>query len=86
MVQINTKYMLHMSTDGGYKILAYNFDKDTTLLTDVAPYPDKKYSLWINDIDTLLPRYNFKIIIDTSYTIGAKDYEYKTSLFQKIFG
>ena len=55
------------------RLLGLNFIKDTT----VVPY----YNLYKNSIvnlgkDTLLPKYDLKIIIDTSYNFHYNDFEY----------
>ncbi len=75
VINVNTKEMLSVSISSNFS--AFDFDKDT-LIGEKADFKKfEKYRIFFKDRDTVLPRYNFKIIVDTSYTIPAKDFEYK---------
>ena len=70
LIEVNTEHMLKSKP----RLLGLNFINDTT----IVPY----YNLYKNSIidfgkDTLLPKYDFKIIIDTSYDFHYNKYEYK---------
>jgi hypothetical protein len=72
-IEVNTETMLHMTND--YYLFVGNFDSDT--LFDGRYFKeDEKYQKDVKS-DTVLPKYDFKIIIDTSYTITTKGFEYK---------
>jgi hypothetical protein len=69
IIEVNSQHMLKSRP----RLLGLNFIKDTT----VVPY----YNLYKNSIvnlgkDTLLPKYDLKIIIDTSYNFHYNDFEY----------
>ncbi|QBZ97413.1 hypothetical protein [Flavobacterium sangjuense] len=76
-VQVNTKTMLHMCMDNGYRDLAYNISTDTAALLKRENNIPENY-LTTMKFETILPRYDFRIIIDTSYTISGKGFEYKS--------
>lgn len=76
VVEVNTNYMLRMTSDEN-GILALNFDKDTILGDKKDFHQYDKYIVNFKNWDTVLPRYNFKIIIDTSYTISANGFVHK---------
>lgn len=71
VVEVNTKHMLQSKPE----LLIFNFIKDTNALSKKELCFDKS----VVDLkkDTLLPRYDLKIIIDTTYNFHSKDFEYK---------
>jgi hypothetical protein len=73
-IRVNSKEMLRIWTD--YP-LAINFDKDTILKKEVDFKSLEKHCVGFKDIDTILPRYNFKIILDTTYLISLKGFNYQ---------
>jgi hypothetical protein len=69
VIEVNTEHMLKSKP----RLLGLNFINDTT----IVPY----YNLYKNSIidfgkDTLLPKYDLKIIIDTSYNFHHNEFEY----------
>ncbi|MGC4040601.1 MAG: hypothetical protein QM710_07420 [Flavobacterium sp.] len=81
VVQVNTKTMLHRSLQNGEGFFVGNFDTDTVAgnMDDSTEEKYIKRFAW----DTVLPKYDFKIIIDTSYTIAAKGFEHRNIGFTK---
>lgn len=73
-IRVNSKGMLRMFSD--YP-LAINFNKDTILKKEVDFKSLDKHCVGFKDIDTILPRYNFKIILDTTYLISLKGFHYQ---------
>ena len=74
-IEVNTKIMLRFAS---IYPLAINFDKDTILGKEVDLKSLDKNSITLKNIDTILPRYNLKIIVDTSYFVSLKGFEYKS--------
>lgn len=66
-----------MSMDNGLRLLANNFDSDTTIVQKQYGGINGKYFKPFKNRDTIFPRYDLKIIIDTSYTVFLKGYEYE---------
>ncbi len=73
VINVNTKEMLKFKIN----LLASSFDKDTVLKGDFEMESTDKDYVIFEKADTIFPKYNFKIIIDTSYTIPAKNFEHK---------
>lgn len=71
IVEVNTKHMLKSEPE----LLAINFGKDTTIL----PFKERNSNNSIVDFkkDTIFPRFDLKIIIDTTYDFHSKYFEYK---------
>ena len=74
-IRVNSNGMLRMFSD--YP-LAINFNKDTILKKEVDFKSLDKHCVGFKDIDTILPRYNFKIILDTTYLISLNGFLYKS--------
>lgn len=73
-IRVNSKEMIRLSL--AYP-LAFNFDKDTILKKEIDFKSLDKYSVGFKNIDTILPRYNFKIILDTTYLVSLKGFQYQ---------
>lgn len=79
-IQVNTNTMLHISLDNAGSFFVGNFDSDTIVdLRNINRDEDFKKFKW----DTVFPKYDFKIMIDTSYTYPAKGFEYNNIEFEK---
>lgn len=74
-IRVNSKIMLRMFSD--YP-LAINFNEDTILKKEVNFKCLDKHCIGFKDIDTILPRYNFKIILDTTYLVSLKGFHYQS--------
>lgn len=74
-IRVNSKEMVRLLVDSQ---LAVNFDKDTILKKEFDYKSLEKDYVRFKNIDTILPRYNFKIIIDTTYLISLKGFLYKS--------
>lgn len=70
VVEVNTKVMLNNKPP----LLAVNFINDTTVNNRFLT--DKERSIVNFPLDTILPKYNLKITIDTSYSFYSKGFEY----------
>lgn len=70
--------MLHITFTN---VIADGFDKDTIVATNRRENINRSQPVRFNDADTILPRYKFRLIIDTSYIIPSKDFEYKNFEF-----
>jgi hypothetical protein len=77
VIEVNSKEMLHTFSDTDERILAVNFNKDTVLEDKKDFHNYNKYYTDFDNLDTIFPKYNFKIIIDTSYTIDVKGFQHK---------
>lgn len=75
VVQVNTKTMLHVSLDSDDYFFVRNFD--SAIKVGERDFKEEEKHLKKFKWDTVFPKYDFKIIIDTSYTIAAKGFEYK---------
>ncbi|MFT7251008.1 MAG: hypothetical protein ACI9FW_000727 [Flavobacterium sp.] len=71
IIEVNSSHMLQSQPT----LLGLNFTKDTTVLNRENSYNNK--SVFDLQKDTLLPKYNFKIIIDTTYDFHFNNFEYK---------
>ncbi len=71
VVEVNTKHMLQSQPED----ILMNFTEDT-LISQKWNRNIEKESVNFNE-DTLMPRYDLKIIIDTSYNFHYKNFEYK---------
>ena len=71
VVEVNTKQMLNNKPP----LLAVNFINDTAVINKALT--DKERSIVNFPLDTILPKYNLKITIDTSYSFYSKGFEYK---------
>ena len=71
VVEVNTRHMLQSSP----VLLGINFTKDTSIIM----HKERNLNKSIIDLkkDTLLPRYDLKIIIDTTYDFHYNEFEYK---------
>ena len=79
VVEVNSKHMLQSQPE----LLGLNFTKDTSVIM----HKDRNFNKSIAEFrhDTILPKYNFKIIIDTTYDFHYKNYEYKwLDLIKKV--
>lgn len=74
-VQVNTKTMLHTCLDNDDYLFVLNFD--SAIKIGERNFKEEEKHLKSFKWDTVFPKYDFKIIIDTSYTIAAKGFEYK---------
>lgn len=74
-IRVNSKEMIRLMSD--YP-LAVNFDKDTVLKKEFDFKRLEKYNVRFKNIDTILPRYNFKIILDTTYLMSLKGFFYQS--------
>lgn len=70
VAEVNTKGMLNNRPT----LLGVNFLNDITIKKFSS---EKERSLVYLNPDTILPKYNLKIIIDTSYTFYSKGFDYK---------
>ena len=70
VVEVNTKGMLNNRPT----LLGINFLNDTILIKKNSN--EKERSIVYLNADTILPKYNLKIIIDTSYTFHSKGFNY----------
>lgn len=75
--EVNSKEMLNVSLDIEGRNLASNFINDTVIKDEFDFKKDEIFHISLKNSDTVLPRYKFKIIIDTSYTIPSKGFQYK---------
>lgn len=75
IIEVNAKEML-----GKYYCtpLVSGFNRDTVFNQKVVLHSNIKDYVFLKKYDTIFPRYNFKIIVDTSYTIPIKGFEYKS--------
>jgi hypothetical protein len=74
VIEVNTNSMLNISSKSN---LLGNFDKDTIIEEKISFNTIPKNNVIFKNRDTIFPRYDFKIIIDTSYSISIKGFEYK---------
>lgn len=76
VVEVNSKEMLHISYAN---ILAQGFENDVNVNynKDFSEDYYKSNYKYFKDFDTILPKYDLKVIIDTSYTIANNGFEYK---------
>jgi hypothetical protein len=77
-IQVNTQTMLHTSLDNKGCFFAENFDTIIDEKPVVSEWGTNRFK-W----DTVFPKYDFKIIIDTSYTITVKGIEHKNIPFER---
>ncbi len=78
---VNTNEMLNVEN---FPLLGFNFTKDTTYKIDdlyTRKSKKEKYLYCFTNPDTILPRYNLKVIIDTSYTIFNNHFQYNRVAF-----
>ncbi len=75
VIEVNTKAMLHTSSENNGNFFVLNFNCDTIIPKKHAPSRESDFVVF--KWDTVLPRYDFKVFIDTSYTIATKGHEYK---------
>jgi hypothetical protein len=78
VVEVNTKEMLNNKPT----LLGINFLSDTTIAKDFLS--EKHKSITYLNPDTILPKYNLKIIIDTSYTFYSKGNVYQNLPYPKF--
>lgn len=74
--KVDTDTMLKIQLTPFLLCFPMNFDRDTTCFRKIDPLA-KEHDFFKNG-DTRFPRYNFKITVDTSYTIDQNGFEYKT--------
>lgn len=73
VIKVNSKGMLHRTF---LNVVLSNFKKDS-LLNEKSNYKYvKEDHIEASSSDTILPRYDFKIIVDTSYTFPNNEFEY----------
>lgn len=77
-VQVNTKGMLHILSDSEESFFMPNFKVDTNVSSD-PKWNSKNIKEFNYEYVMNLPHFDFKIIIDTSYTIAVKGFEYKNT-------
>jgi len=73
VIKVNSREMLKYEFPYYSRFFPRNFDSDYKLT-------EKGYSkdyVFFENSDTIFPKYHFKIIVDTSYTIPTKGFEYK---------
>lgn len=73
VIKVNSREMLKYEFSYYSRFFPRNFDSDYKLT-------EKGYSkdyVFFENPDTIFPKYHFKIIVDTSYTIPTKGFEYK---------
>lgn len=73
VIQVNTKEMLHIEFLHEFGV---SFDKDIDF-SGKEPIGNKDDYQIFEKYDTILPKYKFSLIVDTSYTISGKRFEYK---------
>ena len=84
VVEVNTQKMLNIFN---FELIAGNFKSDTILVNrfnKVSNSKEKFYWSTLRGIDTVFPRYDFKVIVDTSYTFETNWFEYKINPFPKV--
>lgn len=70
--------MLCVSSSGGHRPCLYDFTSDV-IVTDTLDWKRYgEYQVYFQNADTIFPRYDFKIIVDTSYTFPAKGFEHES--------
>jgi hypothetical protein len=70
VIEVNSNHMLQSRP----VYLGINFDKDTIINTNKLRANNSHVKF---KYDTILPKYDLKIFIDTSYNFNCKDFEYK---------
>ncbi|MDI9311715.1 MAG: hypothetical protein QM535_16005 [Limnohabitans sp.] len=73
VIRVNSKGMLHRTFLNG---VLSNFINDSTLNEKSKNKYIKEDYIEASSSDTILPRYDFKIIVDTSYVFSQKGFEY----------
>lgn len=77
VIEVNSKEMLRANSDFFSEYFPINFESDAKTLKDDELKSLNKYYKYFKNYDTIFPKYNFKIIIDTSYTIDVKGFQHK---------